>query len=236
MAARLRLAWLVGMLAACAAVTAMPLPDAGAPPTDAASAMPTRAEMAAAAAQAAGLSPTVSAALAQAAEISVMNEDDAATAINSTARSLMKWAWEELPARASSPTGNLATTPCCAQLASIPAYGASLLPRVIINTGGAVVPLRQKVPATICACPAPGSNTGGGHQGFAEVRVRGSSSAVQMVKKSLSITMRQGGGNGEPAGSTLTEADLGRKEDVAFLGKVPMVAHCHASNALPAIT
>jgi hypothetical protein len=172
------------------------------------------------------LSPGVAGALETAAAKSVVNPQDARIAIDTLLQSLLPWYSRnddsdtqenlaEIFPQAGSALARISQRPkpsgtCCQQLANSGWWGEPdttdppvKLPVVIVDTRGAVVPLRSSVPAAVCACMPPersspsfenGKNnkSKSDWEGMGEIKVRGSSSAVQMVKKSFGLTLRSG--------------------------------------------
>ncbi|KAJ9505856.1 hypothetical protein QJQ45_026729, partial [Haematococcus lacustris] len=126
------------------------------------------------------------------------------------------------PPGTTSPAGAApALSPCCALLAGI--GFRSNLPVVVVQTSGlTLVQIRNDVDARLCTCGAPGED----YDGAASVKWRGSSSAVQMNKKSVGIALRSSpevrasdsnSGNGTRGSGKQGKAG-GKKTAAPFLG------------------
>ncbi|KAL6751777.1 hypothetical protein V8C86DRAFT_3029930 [Haematococcus lacustris] len=126
------------------------------------------------------------------------------------------------PPGTTSPAGAApALSPCCALLAGI--GFRSNLPVVVVQTSGlTLVQIRNDVDARLCTCGAPGED----YDGAASVKWRGSSSAVQMNKKSVGIALRSSpevrasdssSGNGTHGPGKQAKAG-GKKRAAPFLG------------------
>lgn len=153
------------------------------------------------------------------------------------------------PPAPTAPNANASNSACCALLAAM--GFRSNVPVVVVDTQGRVVPIRHDVPAHVCTCGAP---NGTDFSGWGEIKVRGSSSAVQMVKKQFGLTLRQlvegaaasnvtgaevaGGqqplvraaaGSMEAAGQMGPSAavELGKKQAAPFLGACAMRYCCY---------